>query len=274
MTLIIIYIFSVQYVCKLDFWTHILWALDLALEAGVTEAFPSLPVACAAYLNPSRDHAGVSSVLAHLPVLLVQFCSRSEFCFSFRHRDILLPLCEILAEGILCSCSSTKAAMILLLVHCLPPAFGSGRDLFLVPVQGRSWFLLLSRSGSVVDLHASFRLSQESLLIPPASAVSMIWFLVIYRRSKVLCLSREFVREQLYCGFPLDNLPSEFISASFLLVRLRYLGLSRFASFRCSRVLQVLKNRDMVGPALMQKGNLFAVSTWVMVLLSSRLSFR
>jgi hypothetical protein len=193
MTLIIIYIYSIQYVCKLNFWTHILCALDLALEAGVTEAFPSLPVACAAYLNPSRDHAGVSSVLAHLPVLLVQFCSRSEFCFSFRHRDILLPLCEILAEGILCSCSSTKAAMILLLVHCLPPAFGSGRDLFLVPVQGGSWFLL-SRSGSVVDLHASFRLSQESLLIPPASAVSMIWFLVIYRRSKF------FVCRESLCG--------------------------------------------------------------------------
>jgi hypothetical protein len=64
--------------------------------------------------------------------------------------------------------------MILLLVRCLPRVFGSRRDLFLVPVQGRSRFLLLSRSGSVVDLQASFRLSQASFVIPPASAVSMI----------------------------------------------------------------------------------------------------
>jgi hypothetical protein len=36
MTLIILYPFSIRYVCKLDSCTHILWAFGLALKPGVT----------------------------------------------------------------------------------------------------------------------------------------------------------------------------------------------------------------------------------------------
>jgi hypothetical protein len=73
-------------------WAFLLRSSRSGSRVFFPEAFSFLPVACAACLNPSRDRAGVSSVLAHLPVPLVQFCSRSEFCFSFRHHDILLSL--------------------------------------------------------------------------------------------------------------------------------------------------------------------------------------
>jgi hypothetical protein len=42
MTLVILYPFSIRYVCKLESWAHILRAFGLALKPGVTDTIEGL----------------------------------------------------------------------------------------------------------------------------------------------------------------------------------------------------------------------------------------
>jgi hypothetical protein len=51
-TLVILYPFSVWYVCKLVSWAHILWAFSLALKLGVTSVFERIK-----WPRQDRNHA-------------------------------------------------------------------------------------------------------------------------------------------------------------------------------------------------------------------------
>jgi hypothetical protein len=61
-TFIILYPFSVRYVCKLDSWAHILWSFSLTLKPGVTRELPP-PLISPKSFPSSNHHSGASRFL-------------------------------------------------------------------------------------------------------------------------------------------------------------------------------------------------------------------